>query len=118
MDSEASDIEAELSDSVSAGGEEYIDDDDYTEDIDDQIVTAKSSRRTARRSVPKGVRTSKRIRDKELSVEVDEDYDEEEDVLSPSKKRHLHTRSMDKGKLPQQLLKNLILVIVKVMMAK
>ncbi|CAI4723405.1 BAQ_1a_G0044700.mRNA.1.CDS.1 [Saccharomyces cerevisiae] len=96
MDSEASDIEAELSDSVSAGGEEYIDDDDYTEDIDDQIVTAKSSRRTARRSVPKGVRTSKRIRDKELSVEVDEDYDEEEDVLSPSKKRHLHTRSMDK----------------------
>lgn len=99
MDSEGSDVELELSDSASAGGEEYIDDDDYTEDLDDQVVTTKSSRRTARKRGSKGVRTSKRIRDKELTGGVDEDYDEDEDVLSPSKKRHLHTRSMDKRQL-------------------
>ncbi|CAI4035906.1 hypothetical protein SMKI_14G1150 [Saccharomyces mikatae IFO 1815] len=96
MDSETSDIEVELSDNVSVGEEEYIDDDDYTEDPDDQIVTNKSSRRTVRKREPKGVRTSKRIRNKELTNEVDEDYDEDEEVLNPSKKRHFHTRSMDK----------------------
>ncbi|CAI4049565.1 hypothetical protein SKDZ_14G1120 [Saccharomyces kudriavzevii ZP591] len=96
MDSAASDIEVELSDSVSAGGEEYNDDDEYTEDFDDKIVTSKSSRRTARKREPKGIRTSKRIRNKEVTGEVDEEYDEDEEVLSPSKKRHLHTRSMDK----------------------
>ena len=100
MDSEASDIDIEISDSISVGGEEYIEDDDeYTEDFDDRIVASKSSKRAARKREPKGVRASKRIRDKELTDEVDEEFDEDEEVLSPSKKRHLHTRSMDKRKV-------------------
>ncbi|CAI1672488.1 hypothetical protein SEUBUCD646_0N01160 [Saccharomyces eubayanus] len=100
MDSEASDIDIEISDSISVGGEDYIEDDDeYTEDFDDRIVASKSSKRAAREREPKGVRASKRIRDKELTDEVDEEFDEDEEVLSPSKKRHLHTRSMDKRKV-------------------
>ncbi|CAI4051297.1 hypothetical protein SUVZ_14G1160 [Saccharomyces uvarum] len=107
MDSEASDIDVEISDSISVGGEEYIEDDDeYTEDFDDRIVTSKSSRRAARKREPKGVRASKRIRDKEVTDEVDEEFDEDEEVLSPSKKRHLHTRSMDRRKVGTAALEN------------